>query len=251
MKLLKVLPAMLFAALPAAAQAKVAASTGAGLPSSVLWMAAIAGFLGFLIGSVPPRGENRGWSFDGMGAVSWAIAGASMAGGLTYWGATGAMLPALYFVLAAFAVAGFRVYSTRAPRVPHGEDLEDGVHYGAGDSQSARFKAARAIYKHASFKSGSGYFATRSPIEWNFNASGASASALSALAEGAASANREQFDILVLLVHDVDGKGPAVVVVRGAQKLRGMKVQNRSIIVPGSVDIDTTQIASMVGYAWR
>lgn len=89
------------------------AVAAAGLPSGVLWAAGFAAFVGFIFGSVPPHGENRGWRFDMPGAVLWAAAGALVVGGLTSFALSGFAVPALVVSGFGLLLGVMRLIATR------------------------------------------------------------------------------------------------------------------------------------------
>jgi hypothetical protein len=237
----------------AAQSAGQAASQSAFLPSSVIWVGGIAAFLGFIIGSVPFHEDDYGWKFDMQGALMWALAAAGIAGGLTLKGATGSWTPAIFAIGLGALLALGRISLTRGPRVPRSGDLADGVNRGEGDSQSAKWKSAQKMYKHASFHRDS-YYAARAPIEWRFGDEGMTGEIINALSYSTQNPSSETFDILLLLVRQLPDEvdQPAVVVVRGGANLRQVRITGTGITVPGyESEIPRRNIAATVGYAWR
>jgi hypothetical protein len=218
--------------------------------------AGIAAFLGFIIGSVPPRGENRGWEFDLKGALSWMITAAGIVGGIAQYLSTGRISPAIYAVAIAVLVAFFRWYATRPPREPHDCILSSGVNRisGAG-TQAQKFKKAERRYKNASFSAGSSSrFAARSPTDFRFGKNGIDAHTLGILKESVEDPYPEVFDILVILMRELPTAPgePAVVVVRGSQCLRTVKIESDGLTVPGyNQKLPASAVAGVVGYAWR
>jgi hypothetical protein len=254
-KLATALITLSFLALPLAAQASAHApgQVLSSLPSAVLWLGGIAGFLGFLLGSIPPHDPDGGWKFDLLGAFAWAIAGSGVVGGLALHFNTGDWLVAGCAIGAGLLVALARFALTRPPRVPTSGDLNDGVNRAAGDSTEAKFKAAQRMYKAASFHDGN-YYATRSPRDFRFDEHGMTAEVAGALYQGLAQPSRGTFDILVLLVRELPGEPgqPAVVVVRGGANLKQVQLGKSTITLPGLSDtIPFKSIAATVGYAWR
>ncbi|MBX9694100.1 MAG: hypothetical protein K2Z81_17085 [Cyanobacteria bacterium] len=234
----------------------LAAAAAGGLSSAVAWAAGIAGGIGFLVGSVPPRGANRGWEFDMGGAVLWAFSAALIVGGITFGLTEALWLTALFPIGLGVAFATMRVLTTLPPRAPHNGDLASGVHRAPGETQKQRLRAAKSMYRNASFRSSnsSGYYATRGLREFDFGSSGASAEYMRLLASGVAGANYDTFDILVVLVDSVPGEPgqPALVVVRGASTHRSIKIDTDGLTVPGfDKKIPASSILAFVGYAWR
>ncbi len=229
-------------------------AAGSGLSSSVMWAAGIAGFIGFLLGSVPPRGANRGWEFDMGGAVVVAMAAALLVGGITFGLTEGEWLAAAFPIGFGALLAGARILNTLPDSAPRNGNMENGVHRGTGETQKQRFRAAKSMYRRASFRSGDNYYATRAPREYDFGSAGASADYMNLLASATPYANSDTFDILVILVNELPGESeqPAVVVVRGSGNLRSVKVELDGLTVPDfDKKIPAKSIVAFVGYAWR
>lgn len=224
-----------------------------GVPSAVLWAAGFAAFVGFIFGSVPTSGENRGWRFDMQGALLWAMAAGLVAGGLVSCALTGLALPAL----AAMGLGGLcgmmRLIATRPPRTPRQADLPHGITRVTGDSPAAKAKAAKRLYYNASFRSGDNYWATRGLKEFSFGSAGMTADDLAFLKSGTLRAYPDTFDILVLHVTCLPGteNEPGVVVVRGAQNLRQITYGADYLELPGIGKVQARTVCAMVGYAWR
>jgi hypothetical protein len=110
-------------------------------------------------------------------------------------------------------------------------------------------KDAERMYKKASFHRGS-YYATRSPRDFRYGATGAPARDLDLLKPGLAQANPNTFATLVVLVRELpDAPGePAVIV---AETSSAIVVSANGITVPGVGLMKAQTIAGMVGYAWR
>lgn len=246
------LATLALSALPAAAQtAGATPDAGLVLSSGVLWAAGIAGFVGFMLGSINPKDEYAASNFHMPGALLTGAAAAAFVGGIALYMSTGIWVPAIYGIGFGAVLGVVRFISTRpAPRPKRG-DLNPGVNRAEGADNSAKLKAARKLWNRASFHNGGDYYASRGR-EW-FYANGMSASDLSVIADGVAHASSSQFDILVLLVSEVPGVGePAVVVVRGSDQLRLVKVTADSLTVPGVESaIPGKAIVAAVGYAWR
>lgn len=242
---------LLLSALPAAAQAVGAAAPGAGFSDGVLWMAGIAGFVGFMLGSIKPNDEYAGSKFDMPGAMVTGLAAAAFVGGFALFATTGALVPAVYGLGLGAVLGLFRYIDTRPAKTPKGGDLQPGVNRAEGADNKAKLKAAQKLYNRASFHNGGRYFASRGR-EWRYH-DGASTSDLAMIFEGARRASSDTFDILVLLVRELPGSSePAVVVVRGASQLRLITVSDDSITVPGvNQVIPARAIVASVGYAWR
>lgn len=225
----------------------------AGTSTTVLWIAGIAAFIGFILGSVPAEGENRGWRFDMPGAVLWAVAAALIAGGLASGFTSGVWIPALLAVGFGALLAGVRIINTLPARVPRNSDLAAGVHRVEGDSTKAKFRAAKRLFYNASFREGN-HYATRGLKEfWYGSGGGMPGYDLEALASGVAYSQSDTFAILVLLVNRLPEQEhePSVVVVRGTHQLRQVKIGADFIEVPGVGRIHAGWVAGMVGYAWR
>ncbi len=239
-------------AVPAYAQSS-AASTSTGVPSSVLWVAGLAAFLGFLIGSVPPRGENRGWTFDSQGALMWAIAAGGIAGGATHVSTTGEWFPGLWASLIGAAFGVMRILLTRPPRVPTNFDLQDGINRAEDVEPKRRRKLAKKMFNNASFHDVHGRYATRAPIEWKFDSKGPNQEMLDTLREAIDMRSYSQFDILVILVRELpfEPGQPAVIVVRGSNQLLATRIGAGSITPPSGPALPAANIEAMVGYAWR
>lgn len=246
------LATLVLSALPAAAQNVGAASPDAGLAISngVLWAAGIAGFVGFMLGSINPNDEYAASKFHMPGALLTGAAAAAFVGGFALFFTTGVLLPAAYAMGVGAILGVARFISTRPAPRPKGGDLNSGVNLAEGTDARARLKAAQKMWNRASF-SDRGYYASRGR-EW-FYSNGMSASDLSVIGEGVKYANSSQFDILVLLVKEMPGVGePAVVVVRGTSQLRQVTVTADSITLPGvESPIPGKSIIAGVGYAWR
>lgn len=224
-----------------------------GLPSGVLWAAGFAAFVGFIFGSVPPTGENRGWRFDLPGAILWAISAALIVGGLsTFVVEQGAVWPLAASGLG-FALAGFRIASTRPARTPRERELVAGINRVEGDTPKAKLKAARRLFHQASFRSGENYWASRGLKEFHFGSAGMSFDGLELLKDGVSRAFPDTFDILVLLVTRLPGEEnePGVVVIRGAENLRRLKFGGDYFEAPGVGKVQMQTVYAMVGYAWR
>ena len=82
------LAAALAVSAPAVAHAATLAAQTEAFPSQVKWAAGVAGFLGFIFGSIRP-GEYAASTFDFPGALAGGLALALAAGGLTAYFATG------------------------------------------------------------------------------------------------------------------------------------------------------------------
>lgn len=237
----------LVAATPAYAQST---TTSTGLPNSVLWVAGLAAFLGFLVGSVPPRGENRGWTFDSQGALMWAIATGSIAGGITYIISSATWFPGLWACLLGSAFSLMRIVLTRPPRVPTNFDLEDGINRAQHIDPRRRLRLAKKMFKNASFHDNNGRYATRAPREWYFDSKGPSQQLLHMLHDAIES---HEFNILVILVRELpfESGQPAVIVVRGANQLLATRIGAGSITPPSGPALPAANIEALVGYAWR
>jgi len=247
---------VLLAAVPAAAQ-----TTGAGvpdpasLPSSVLWAAGVAAFLGFMLGSFPPNDRDAAVKFDMGGAMVWAMAAALVVGGLALYMNSGAWVPAVYGIGFGCVLALLRLVSTRPAPTPSSLILAEGVNRATGETPKARLKAAERMYNKASFRSthNERYFATRGR-DWRFGAGGADARSMSILADAATRPSEDTFAILVVLVKDLPGEAdqPAVIVVRGGANIVQVKVEQDGMTVPGfDKKIPASSISGTVGYAWR
>ncbi len=224
--------------------------------STVWWVSAVAAGVGFLLGSVPPRGANRGWEFDMPGAVLWAVSAGLICGGLASGLSTGAWLPALVAAGLGIALGGARIVASLPPRVPQNNEVNPGVTRVEGDTVKAKFKAAKRLFNNASFRSrpDSNYFATRGLKEfWYGSGGGMPAYDLETLSYGLAGCQSDTFDILVLLVDRLptEENQPAVIVVRGVSELRKVLIGKDYIEVPEVGKIDARWVAGMVGYAWR
>ncbi len=229
------------------------AAVAAGLPSAVLWAAGFAAFVGFIFGSVPPHGENRGWRFDMPGAMLWAAAGALVAGGLASFAVSGMMLPALLASGFGLLLGVMRLIATRPPQSPREVEVQHGITRVEGDTPAAKFKAAKRLYYRASFRSGQNSWATRGLKEFSFGSAGMTAEDLELLKSGTSRAFPDTFDILVLLVTQLPGSEnePGLVVVRGAQNLRQIQFGADHIEIPGEGKVLARTVSAMVGYAWR
>lgn len=228
------------------------AAQSAAASSSLTWIVGIAAFIGFIFGSVPTSGANRGWEFDMPGAVLWAVAAGLVAFGLHAGFATSDWVSALVF--GGFgALLGFgRILATLPPRSPRNTLLNEGVNRVEGETPKAKFKAAKKLFYNASFKRGD-YYATRGLKEfWYGFAGGMPAYDLQSLASGIAYSSPDTFDILVLLVNRLPDQEnePAVIVVRGGS-LRSVGVGSDYLEIPGVGKVQTAWVAGMVGYAWR
>lgn len=223
------------------------------MPTSVLWMGGIAAFLGFFIGSITPNDEYAASKFDLRGALLWALAGATFAGGLTLFAADTHVYNGLYAAGFGAVIAIFRLVATRGPRVPRNNDLPDGITRGQGASSKEKFKYVERLYKNASFHRDN-YYATRSPRDWRYGDSGINAEDLQMLAESLKTAYDNVFGILLILVRELPSEPgePAVIVVRGSKDLRACKVENGALTVVGcEAPIPAATIAGVIGYAWR
>lgn len=235
---------------PAFAQS--ASESASSIPSAVLWISGIAAVLGFLIGSVPPRGENRGWEFDTQGSILWGFAAAAIAGGGTLLLTSGMLFPGALICAVGFVAAIARIIATRPPRVPMNFDLADGINRAEGDDTKSRMKVARKMFHNASFKY-NGRYATRSPRVWTFGKQGPDSGMLSMMGEVCQDPHYDTFDILVILVRELpfEPGQPAVIVVRGGNQLRATRVGNGSLTPPSGPALPASSIEAMVGYAWR
>ncbi len=242
----------MFAASAAFAQTSAATSPDAGISSGVLWAAGIAAFLGFLIGSVPPRGENRGWSFDSQGALMWSFAAAGIVGGGAYINSTGSWFPGLWACLVGAAFGVMRVLMTLPPRVPKNYDLQDGINRAEGADPKSRSKAAKKMFRNASFNN-NGWYATRAPREWHFGNAGPNQEMLDMLKETMEDSRPSTFDILVIHVRELpfEPGQPAIIVVRGGSQLQATRVGAGSLTPPSGPALPASSIEAMVGYAWR
>lgn len=241
-----------FAALLAAAPL-LASGGDPGLSSTVLWAAGVAAFIGFIFGSVPPRGANRGWQFDMPGAVVWAVVAAAIVGGIASGLTTGVWAGPGIAIGLGLLFAFARIINTLPPRQPKGGDLLEVVNRAAGDTPKARLKAARRMYNNAGFQSG-GRYATRGLREWDFGKAGASVEYMNFLGGAVRNAYHDTFAILVILVNELPGEPdqPAVIVVNGPDKLRQVKVDAEGLLVPGyEKKIPGSAVSAFVGYAWR
>jgi hypothetical protein len=254
------LPALLASfsliALPAMAQAVgTTSAVDAGIPTSVFWVGGIAAVLGFFLGSIPPnRGEMAASEWDSQGSLLWAFAAAGIFGGGMLFLTTGDMLFGLGAAGFGALIAAMRLLTTRAPRVPTGAPLAEGINRAEGQTPKVKFKAAQKAWKNASFQRDGGRgFATRSPREWHYGVDGIPAADMNMLRDSMANAYSDTFDTLVLLVRYLpeEAEQPAVVVVRGAANLRLVKVDGEGFSIPGQPKILAKSVAAAVGYALR
>lgn len=212
-------------------------------------MAAIAGFLGLVLGSLRPNDPDAATKIDGQGALIWALAAAGIAAGLGERLSAGSWGIGLFTLAVGVVIAIARIAMTRPPQVPKALDLQDGINRPQGETAAQKMKNAERMYKKASFHRGS-YYATRSPRDFRYGSAGAPASDLALLNPGLEYPNSNTFATLVVLAREIEGTpGEPVVVV--AQTTSAISVDSSGIKIPGVGTIKAQAIAGMVGYAWR
>jgi len=217
--------------------------------STALIAAAIAGFFGLVIGSLPPNDPDAGAKLDGTGALLWAIAAAAIVGGLTEGLSSGSWTTALTTIVIGFLVAGSRMASTRPAEIPTSLILQNGINRPQGATQAEKMKNAERMFRKASIRRNN-YFATRSPREYRYGAQGATAADLELIGSSLPFASPDTFGTLVLLVSELPGLPgePAVIV---AQTDESMTVDKTGVDIPGVGFFKPATISASVGYAWR
>lgn len=214
-----------------------------------VWRAAgAAGFLGFILGSVPWGKAGYGWRFDFPGALAWGFAAALTGAGALVLaagpgGPVGWTLLALGLAKPWFQGLGWLL------RRAFTWEPKQAVTTFPGKDQQAKLKAAGKAFDRARIDADGGRgWLERGLVHSYEGGRGPTEEQIAELRAGIERARPDLFHTLVLLV---GGGEPKVVVVRSVFEKDALKVGKKGVTVPGVGFVAYTDWLAAAGYADR